>query len=57
MTNEINVFEDISSSEEETIVSKDRFCALVLTLEQDLEELKKKMKKRILKTHQKKIKK
>ncbi len=47
MKNDKNSFEDISS-DEETIVSKNRFSALVLTLEQDLEELKKESEEDVL---------
>ena len=45
MTNETNDFEVISSSDEETIVSKDRFNELLLKLEQVLKELKRENEK------------
>lgn len=48
MPNDTNSFEDISSSDEETIVSKDRFSELVFTLKQDLENIKKKSEEDVL---------
>lgn len=48
MTNGTNITEELGHSDQETMVSKDRFSELLFKLEQDLEELKKENEEDVL---------